>query len=87
MTLEQNVTLLDIFTFNEVDAIKVYDYDFISTTFSTPKEEKVKLEQTFCTLVAVGGKYLERETFQNVMKKIDEIRQIIRKNSRNLFSH
>ena len=78
MTLQDNVTLLDQFTFTLQDAEKILLFDFISST-STPKEEKVKLEQTFCTLVAVGGKYLERETFTNVLKKIDEIREIIRK--------
>ena len=78
MTLQDNVTLLDQFTLTSQDAEKIILFDVISAT-STTEREKVKIEITFCTLIAVGGKFLERKTFTNVLKKIDEIREIIRK--------
>ena len=35
------------------------------------------IDQTFCTLVTVGRKFLEKKTFRKVLQKIDEIRKII----------
>ena len=49
------------------------NFDFIRKNSST---EKVMIDETFCTLVAVGGKFLEKKTFKKVLKKIDEIRRI-----------
>ena len=52
-------------------------FDFVQDN-STAKKEKVMIDETFCTLVAVGGKFLEKKTFRRVLKMIDEIRKIIR---------
>ena len=77
MTLESNVTLLDPFTYTKQDQEKIINFDFIRGN-STTEKEKIRIEETFCTLVAVGGKFLEKETCKKVLKKIDEIRRIIR---------
>ena len=42
------------------------------------KNEKVKIIETFCTLVTVTGKYLEKQNFKKVLKKVDAIRKMIR---------
>ena len=73
MTLQSNLTLLDLFTHTKQDLEKIENYDFIREN-STLEREKVKIEETFCTLVTVSGKYLEKNTFKDVLKKIDEIR-------------
>ena len=52
-------------------------FDFIGRLSNSWLEEKVMVDQTFCTLVVVGGKYLEKNAFKKVLKKIDEIRKII----------
>ena len=65
MTLEDNVTLLDPFAHTE------QNFDFIRKNTAT---ERVGIVETFCTLVTVRGKYLEKKTFKKVLKKIDEIR-------------
>lgn len=70
MTLEDEVTLLDPFTHTEKDREKILYFDFI--------REKVMIDQTFCTLVVVSGKFLEKGNFQKVLKKIDKIRRIIK---------
>ena len=70
MTLEDEVNLLDPFTYTEQDREKILYFDFI--------REKVMIDQTFCTLVVVSGKFLEKGNFQKVLKKIDKIRRIIR---------
>ena len=75
MTLEDNITLLDPFTYTEQDTDKIKNFDFI---IKKSAKERVRIEETFCTLVTVGGKYLEKENFKKVLKKIDEIRRIIR---------
>ena len=75
MTLHDEVTLLDQFTHTKHDREKIMNFDFIRET-STTKREKVTIDETFCTLVAVGGKFLEKKTFKKVLKKIDEIRRI-----------
>ena len=77
MTLESEVSLLDPFTHTEQDHKKIMNFDFIKYN-SSKKREKVLIDQTFCTVVAVGGKFLEKKTFKKVLKKIDEIRKIIR---------
>ena len=77
MTLEDEVNLLDPFTHTEQDREKIFYFDFIRVK-STTEREKVMIDQTFCTLVVVGGKFLEKRAFQKVSKKIDEIRRIIR---------
>ena len=75
MTLEDNVTLLDPFTYTEQDRVKIMNFDFLREQ-SAP--ERVRIEESFCTLVTVGGKYLEKQNFKKVLMKIDEIRRIIR---------
>ena len=77
MTLQDNVTLLDPFTHTKQDRDKIWDFDFIREK-PKAKTEKIRIEVTFCTLVAVGGKFLERKTFKHVLKKIDDIRKMIR---------
>ena len=77
MTLEDEVTLLDPFTHTQQDSDKISKFDFIGGK-STTEKEKVMIDQTFCTLVVVGGKFLEKSAFQNVLKKIDNIRRIFR---------
>ena len=77
MTLQDEVTILDPFTHTKQDQEKIWDFDFIREK-PKPKTEKVRIEVTFCTLVAVGGKFLERKTFKHVLKKIDDIRKMIR---------
>ena len=76
MTLESEVSLLDPFTHTEQDHKEILNFDFIR--YNSPKKrEKVLIDQTFCTVVAVGGKFLEKKTFEKVLQKIDEIRKII----------
>ena len=77
MTLEDEVSLLDPFTHTQQDSAKIWNFDLTGGK-STTEREKVMIDQTFCTLVVVGGKYLEKRTFQKVSKKIDKIRRIIR---------
>ena len=75
MKLESEVTLLDPFFHTKQDKGKLYNFDFIRKNSST---EKVTIDETFCTLVTVGEKFLEKKAFKKVLKKIDEIRRIIR---------
>ena len=76
MTLEDEVSLLDPFTHTEQDREKIMNFDFIGGK-STTEREKVMIDQTLCTLVAVGGNFLEKNAFKKVLKKIDEIRKLI----------
>ena len=78
MTLEDNVTLLDPFTHTDQDWDRIWDFDFIRGN-STTEREKVKIDETFCTAVTVGGQFLEKEAFEMVLNKVDEIRRIFRK--------
>ena len=83
MTLHGNVSLLDPFTHSKLDHEKILKFDFIKAN-STKKREKVMIDQTFCTLVVVSGKFLEKGNFQKVLKKIDKIRKIIKDRLENL---
>ena len=78
MTLQSEVTLLDHFTHTEQEKERIWSFDFIS---EKPKaiSEKIRVEETFCIMVTVGGKFLEKKAFKQVLKKIDEIRKKIRK--------
>ena len=40
--------------------------------------EKVKIDESFCILVTIGGKFLEKKTLQKVVTKIDEIRYVFK---------
>ena len=80
MTLEGEVSLLDPFTHTKQNQEKIENFDFIRGENSTTERSKVQIDQTFCTLVGVGGKFLEEKTFRKVMKKVDEIRKKIRIN-------
>ena len=64
-------------TDKEQDREKIISFDFLRETLKD-KNDKVKIIETFCTLVTVTGKYLEKEAFKEVLKKIDVIREIIR---------
>ena len=77
MTLQDEVTLLDPFTHTKQDQEKIINFDFIRGN-STTEREKVMIDQTFCTLVVVSGKFLDKGNIQKVLKKIDKIRRIIR---------
>ena len=88
MTLQGEV-ILNPFTHTDQDYEKIGNFSFWTNEFtrgylqergknSTAEIEKVTIEETFCTLVAVGGKFLQKKAFKKVMKKIDEIRRIIR---------
>ena len=77
MTLQGEVSLLDPFTHTKQDREKIKNFDFIREN-STREREKAMIDETFCTLVAVGGKFLEKNTFKKVLQKIDEIRKVIR---------
>jgi len=77
MTLDGGVTLLNPFTHTEQDRQKILNFDFIKEN-STTERGKVMIDETLCTLVTVGGKFLEKETFKKVLKKIDEIRRLFR---------
>ena len=77
MTLQSKVTVLDPFTYTKQDREKIMKFDFIRET-SLTEREKVRIEEIFSILVTVSGKYLEKNTFKKVLKKIDEIRRIIR---------
>ena len=76
MTLEDEVSLLDPFTHTKEDRDKIKNFDFIRGDSTT---ERIMFDQTFCTLVTVGGQFLEKRRFEKVLKKVDEIRKIFRK--------
>ena len=84
MNLEDEVTILDPFTHTIQDREKISSFDFIKENTAT-ESEKVLIDATFCTLVAVGGKFIEKKVFSKVLKKIDEIRRIIRVRLKNHF--
>ena len=77
MTLQGEVSLLDPFTHTKQDREKIKNFDFIREN-STREREKAMIDETFYTLVALDGKSLEENTFKKVLKKIDEIRKVIR---------
>ena len=77
MTLQDNITLFNAFTHTEQDRVKIKDFNFIGEN-QKEEREKIMIEETFCTLVTVGGKFLKKKIFEKVLKKIDEIRKIIR---------
>ena len=71
MTLTGEMNLLDLFAHTEQDQNRILDLD--------NKKEKEKIgiiEETHCTIVTVGGKFLDKKRFIKVMEKIDEIRKI-----------
>ena len=78
MTLEDQVTLLDPFTHTLQDHQKIKDFDFVREKKRAKEKARVRIEETFCTIVTVGGKYLRKNTLGKVMKKVDEIRKVIR---------
>ena len=77
MSLQDNVTLLDPFTHTQQKRDDVWNFDFIKNKKSKRKG-KVQIDQSFCTLITVGGKFLEKKNFTSVLRKIDDIRRIIR---------
>ena len=85
MTLQDEVTLLDPFIHTEQDHERTKYFDFIGGN-STTERDKVKIDQTFCTLVTVGGQFLEKKAFEMVLKKVDEIRRIFRINILEIYN-
>ena len=71
---------MDPFTHTAKDYEKIQNFDFFKddSTKKRDKGVKITIDETFCSLVAVGGKFLEKKTFRRVLKMIDEIRKIIR---------
>ena len=84
MTPEDEVTVLDPFTHTSRNREKILIFDFVQDN-SMAKKEKVMIDETFCTLVTVEGKFIEKKVFGKVLKKIDEIRRIIRVLLKNHF--
>ena len=80
MTLkdEENVTILDPFTHTEQNSKKISNFDFWVQRQNKEGRKKVKIDETFCTLVTVGGKFLEKTIFNKVLKKIYQIRRKFR---------
>ena len=76
MTLEDEgkVSLLDPFTHTKQDSEKIRNFDFWVQRHNKEEIEKVKIDETFCTMVTVGGKFLEKKLFRNVLMKIYQIR-------------
>ena len=85
MTLQDNVTVLDPFVHTKQNKGKIYDFDFIGGN-STTETERVTIDETFCTLVTVGGQFLEKKAFEMVLKKVDEIRRIFRINILKIYN-
>ena len=78
------MTVLDPFTHTTMNREKILNFDFVQDN-STAKKEKVMIDETFGTLVTVEGKLIEKKVFGKVLKKIDEIRRIIRVLLKNHF--
>ena len=76
MNLEGDVSLLDPFIHTRQDHKKILNFDFIRGN-STTEKEKVMVDQTFCTLVTVGGKFLRKKALKKVLRRTDEIRKKI----------
>ena len=73
LTEKGNIGILNPFTRTKEDINKIKNFDVLGK--STENVEKVKVvEGTHCTLVMVGGKYLQKIEFTKVLKKIDKIR-------------
>ena len=77
MTLDESITILDQFTHREQDHDKIKDFNFINGAQNFDRK-KIMIEETYCTLVVVTEKFLEKNTFKKILKKIDEIRITIR---------
>ena len=77
MILEGEVTVLDPFTHTTKDSMTIWNFDF-NRENSAKETKKVMIDETFCTLVVIGEKVLEENTFRKTLMKIDEIRRIIR---------
>ena len=77
MTLHEEVTLLDQFTHTKHDREKISNFNFIRGN-STTERDKVMIDEHFCILVTVGGKFLEKREFKKLLKKVDQIRSVIR---------
>ena len=77
MTLDDEVTLLDQFTHTKHDREKIMNFNFIRGN-STTERDKVMIDEHFCILVTVGGKFLEKREFKKLLKKVDQIRSVIR---------
>ena len=72
MSLTDDMKALAPFTYTEEagEAIRKFN----SSTTGKKRGKIPTVEETFCTLVLVGGKFVQRETFE----KIDAIRKYVR---------
>ena len=75
---EENVTLLDPFTHTQQDSDEIRNFDFWVERQKKEEREKVKIDETFCTVVTVGGQFLKKKIFQKVLRKIYKIRRRFR---------
>ena len=74
LTEKGNIGILNPFTHTKEDNEKIKNFDVLGK--SKGKKEKVKVvDGTHCTLVLVGGKYLQKIEFRKILKKVDEIRK------------
>ena len=74
LTETGNIEILNPFTYTSEDTDKIKNFDVLEK--SKEKVEKVKVvDGTHCTLVLVGGKYLQKIEFRNVLKMVDKIRK------------
>ena len=71
---------MDPFTHTAKDYEKIQNFDFIkdNSTKKRDNDDKIRIDETFCTLITVGGQFLEKKAFEMVLKKVDEIRRIFR---------
>ena len=60
------------FTHTKEDFDKIMDFEIPGKNFTKVKA----VDATYCTLVVVDGKYLQRIEFRKFLKKIDEIRKL-----------
>ena len=88
MTLkdEEIVTTLDPFTHTAKNSNKIKNFDFWNQRHNREGREKVEIDETFCTLVTVGGKFLEKKMLEKVLKKIYQIRRKVREYLSKIFN-
>ena len=83
---EENISTLDPFTHTTHHSNKIRNFDFWVQRQNTKEREKVKIDETFCTLVTVGGKFLEKKMLEKVLKKIYQIRRKVREYLSKIFN-
>ena len=68
MTLlkQEMASLVDPFAHTKKDSDEIRKFDFVKRK-SIEEKEKILIEETYCTLVTVGGKFVGKESFKKVM--------------------